>query len=185
MTHARILLAALLALTTQAHAEEALTEQSLLDTFKSHCAKITANPEAAVVAALTGDGTTSGAVTTDQSILQYQQGLTLPGARFATLIFLRNKMPGGTANYCALTVSLTDAVKPLPFPTLADLITANADALLGASAIRSGGDVAQHGEVGQLLRWTAGNAPFSPSISFTQTSNLVQLSSVTATVAPN
>ncbi len=184
MKHARILFAALLALASQAHAEDALTAQSVLDTFKTYCAEITANPEAAVVAALTGDGSTSGAVTTDQSILQYQQGLTLPGARFATLIFLRNKTPGGTANYCALTVNLAEAVKPLPFPTLADLITASADALLGAPATKSGGDVAQHGEVGQLLRWTVGDTPVGPNITFTQASSLVQLAMLQVTPTP-
>jgi hypothetical protein len=175
--------ALLLTLATPAFAQETLTSQALLEILKTKCQAIAADPEAALSAAFGGDGADSGAITPDKAIIRFQEVLTLPDARFGSLFFIRTQLPGGSRSSCAVNVNFEAAETPIALPDLADLVAAEAEALLGAPVTRHGGDVLQSGEVGRLLLWTTGDAPEDPSISLTQSKNFVNISIDLATVA--
>jgi hypothetical protein len=173
-----------LAAPAHAQAQDAMTAETLLQTFTDRCTAIAADPEAVIAAGLAGDGSASGAVTTDKAILQYQELTVLPGADFANLFFGRNILPGGSTSFCVLTVNLTEAATPIAYPELTDLVGAAAEGLLGRPVTRYGSDVFQQGEIARMHLWATGDTPGGPSISILQSSGLVQLSIQMPTV-PN
>jgi hypothetical protein len=178
------IITALVAIAAPAQAQDALTAEAALQTFTDRCAAIAADPEAAIAAGLAGDGSASGAVTTDKAILQYQEASVLPGTDFASLFFVRHILPGGSTSYCGLTINLTEPATPIAYPELADLVGAAAEGLLGRPATRYGSDIFQQGEIGRMHLWATGDTPGEPSISILQTSRLVQLS-IQLTTVPN
>jgi hypothetical protein len=166
----------LLAITSPVAAQDALTAETVFSTFKTRCQTIAADPEGAVSATFNGDGSASGAVTSDKAITQYQAAIELPGADFASIFYIRHQLPGGSMSFCGLTVSLSEAVTPIAFPEMADLIGVEAEGLLGAPVTRRGSDVMENGEIGRMFLWTAGDSPNDPSFLLQQSPRLLQLS---------
>jgi hypothetical protein len=163
-------------LTAPALAQDAPTAQAVFDTFAGRCQSIADDPEGAVSATFGAGGSAFGAITADKAVLSYQETIEVSDSAFGSLFFIRHQLPGGSVSYCNMIVSVTEPVRPIAFPELADLAAAAAEGLLGAPAVQRGSDVMQEGELGRMLLWTAGDSPNDPTLSLWQSSRLIQLS---------
>ena len=166
---------ALLALTqpAQAQAQDALTADSLLQTFTDRCATIAADPEAALAA--NADGERSGAMTTDKALLQLTNAFELPGTSVATLFYTRVILPADKGDTCSLTVSFDEPGNPVALPEMVDLLETRSADLLGAPVTRHGSDIFADGELARFYIWSTGDSVNDPSLLVTQTSNYVLL----------